>query len=76
MVLKNVEDRSRSWPVELNNYKNKYYYIGRGWNDFRVKYGLKEGDHFKIKLVNKGEKPIVNFHFQKSVKATRLPHQV
>ncbi|KAL4560227.1 hypothetical protein LXL04_032377 [Taraxacum kok-saghyz] len=75
MVLKNVEDRSRSWTVELKNHKNKFYYIGRGWKDFSVAYGLKEGDHFKFELVNKGEKLIVNFHFQKSIEATGLPHQ-
>ena len=65
MTLKNVEDE-RSWTVELENYKNRYYYIGQGWKDFRVANGLKEGDRFKFELVNKGENPIVNFYFEKS----------
>nr|KAJ0227899.1 hypothetical protein LSAT_V11C100017880 [Lactuca sativa] len=64
MTLRNVEDE-RSWTVEFKNHKNTYYYIGRGWKDFRVANGLKEGDRFKFELVNKGENPIVNFYFQK-----------
>ncbi|KAL7617063.1 B3 domain-containing protein REM17 [Lactuca sativa] len=65
MTLKNVEDE-RSWTVELENYKNRYYYIGQGWKDFRVANGLKKGDRFKFELVNNGENPIVNFYFEKS----------
>ncbi|KAL7617060.1 B3 domain-containing protein REM10 [Lactuca sativa] len=57
MTLRNVEDE-RSWTVEFKNHKNTYYYIGRGWKDFRVANGLKEGDRFKFELVNKGENPI------------------
>ncbi|CAI9267778.1 unnamed protein product [Lactuca saligna] len=61
MILKNVED-GRTWSLEIQNHKKKFYYIGQGWKDFRVANGLKEGDCFKLQVVDKGEMPIANFY--------------
>ncbi|KAJ9554175.1 hypothetical protein OSB04_018220 [Centaurea solstitialis] len=65
MILRNGKDE-RSWIVEFKNYMNKYFYIGRGWNDFRVANGLKKGDHFKLEIVdNIEEKLVMNFYVLK-----------
>ncbi|PWA42587.1 DNA-binding pseudobarrel domain-containing protein [Artemisia annua] len=64
MILKNVRNEG-SWTVELKSSKNnKYCYIGRGWKEFYVANGLKDGDLFKFELVDNGEKPTANFRFQ------------
>ncbi|PWA58739.1 auxin response factor [Artemisia annua] len=64
MILKNVRNEG-SWTVELKSSKNnRYCYIRRGWKEFYVANGLKDGDHFKFELVNNGEKPTANFRFQ------------
>ncbi|XP_023731546.2 B3 domain-containing protein REM10 isoform X1 [Lactuca sativa] len=61
MILKNFED-GRTWSLEIQNHKKKFYYIGQGWKDFQVANGLKEGDCFKLQVVDKGEMPIANFY--------------
>ncbi|XP_023735327.1 B3 domain-containing protein REM8 isoform X2 [Lactuca sativa] len=58
MILKNAEDE-RLWTVELRNNKRGYYIA---WKKFPVANGLKEGDCFKIEVVDNGKKPIVNFN--------------
>lgn len=63
MILINVNDQ-RSWTVQLERSMTNYCYIGRGWRDFHVAYGLKEGDRFKLELVKNGEKPMANFYLQ------------
>ncbi|KVH99808.1 B3 DNA binding domain-containing protein [Cynara cardunculus var. scolymus] len=66
MILRNGEDE-RLCIVELKNHKNKYIYIGRGWKDFCVANGLKEGDCFKFEIVdNIDEKLVVNFYVLKN----------
>lgn len=62
VILKNTEDE-RLWWVDLKKYKNMTCYImGQGWKDCRVANGLKEGDCFKLQVVDKGEMPIANFY--------------
>ncbi|KAL4560232.1 hypothetical protein LXL04_032382 [Taraxacum kok-saghyz] len=61
IILKNAEDQS--WTVEVRNGKSSYYMAG-GWNEFRVANGLKEGDCFKMEVVDKGEVPILNFYLE------------
>ncbi|PWA76850.1 auxin response factor [Artemisia annua] len=64
IILKNVRNEG-SWTVELKSSKNnKYCYIRRGWKEFYVANGLKDGDLFKFELVDNGEKPTANFRFQ------------
>ncbi|CAH1442323.1 unnamed protein product [Lactuca virosa] len=64
VILKNTEDE-RLWWVDLKKYKNMTCYImGQGWKDFRVANGLKEGDCFKLSVVD-GDNPIVSFYLQK-----------
>ncbi|KAJ9559380.1 hypothetical protein OSB04_013994 [Centaurea solstitialis] len=59
IILGNGKD-DKSWTVELKNLKNKYCYIGRGWKDFRVANGLKEGDRFKLQIIGTvGEKLVL-----------------
>lgn len=67
VILKNAVDE-RLWTVDLKKYRNSCYLIGRGWKDFCVSNGLKKGDCFKLEVIDKGEKPIVNFYLQKKKK--------
>ncbi|CAK9150345.1 unnamed protein product [Ilex paraguariensis] len=59
MILR--DKKRRSWSVNLI-YKASQVYIGRGWREFCITNGLKEGDSFGFELVENGKKPIWNFH--------------
>ncbi|XP_076951535.1 B3 domain-containing protein REM10-like [Bidens hawaiensis] len=66
MILRNGRSQM-SWTVELkigsNSLKpNMNNRIGRGWHEFYIANGLKEGDQFKLELIQTGIKPIANFY--------------
>ncbi|XP_059659145.1 B3 domain-containing protein REM10-like [Cornus florida] len=55
--------QQRSWKVTLQKKSDgSQVYIRRGWRDFCIANGLKEGDTFRIELINNGKVPIMDFH--------------
>ncbi|XP_076951534.1 B3 domain-containing protein REM17-like [Bidens hawaiensis] len=61
MILRNGQSQM-SWAVELNISSKGYSHIVRGWLEFSTANGLKEGDHFKLELIQTGIKPIAVFY--------------
>ncbi|XP_076957667.1 B3 domain-containing protein REM5-like [Bidens hawaiensis] len=63
MIL--IDDNGRSWKVQLNKLGENRLYIGRGFRDFVIGNGLREGDAYKFELLEneKDKPPVVNFSF-------------
>ncbi|MFS7932917.1 putative transcription factor B3-Domain family [Helianthus anomalus] len=59
MILRYGQSET-SWMAELRSHANSYI-IG-GSHDFYIENGLKEGDHFKLELIQSGTKPFAIFY--------------
>ncbi|KAJ0489283.1 putative transcription factor B3-Domain family [Helianthus annuus] len=59
MILRYGQSET-SWMAELRIRANSYI-IG-GWHDFYIENGLKEGDQFKLELIQSGTKPFAIFY--------------
>ncbi|XP_059658290.1 B3 domain-containing protein REM10-like [Cornus florida] len=59
-----LRSQQRSWKVSLQSKKNDgtHVYLRRGWRDFCIENGLKEGDTFRFELSKNGKVPIMYFH--------------
>ncbi|KAJ0714229.1 putative transcription factor B3-Domain family [Helianthus annuus] len=61
MILKNGQSQ-KSWTVEVKIHEGSYTCIGRGWHEFCIENRLKEGDQFKLELIQTGNKPVAIFY--------------
>ncbi|GMQ02669.1 hypothetical protein CsSME_00048784 [Camellia sinensis var. sinensis] len=59
------EKQQKSWQVRLSHKCDGQVYIGRGWREFRIANGLKQGDTLSFELICKGTKPVIGFHWLK-----------
>ncbi|KAJ0849254.1 putative transcription factor B3-Domain family [Helianthus annuus] len=59
MILRYGQSET-SWMAEIRIRANSYI-IG-GWHDFYIENGLKEGDQFKLELIQSGTKPVAIYY--------------
>ncbi|XP_028084298.1 B3 domain-containing protein REM7-like isoform X2 [Camellia sinensis] len=64
MIIRD-EQQQKSWQVRLSHKCDGQVYIGRGWREFRIANGLKQGDTLSFELICKGTKPVIGFHWLK-----------
>uniref|UniRef100_A0AB38Z7F1 B3 domain-containing protein n=1 Tax=Paeonia suffruticosa TaxID=45171 RepID=A0AB38Z7F1_PAESU len=58
-----MDEKQNLWPVRVGQKKYKdRVYIGKGWRNFWIANGIREGDSFIFELIKKGNKPILKFH--------------